>query len=246
MDASRRNLRVGAAAAVGDRRHGVVLVARRARPSSLRPLGRARRRPSARDEPLHGPVVAAGTRLHDDGRAQPRRHAAAPAGDGAWDTTGLGAVRPRVRGRDGVAPRSRGSSSSCRMACSRISAAGASCRTACSRSPSCLALGVTWAAQLAMRSGDGSVIAWITYPTPEVAARAVLDVSGATGFGLALALVGLVVLWRRARRRCPSGSASGLSRRFCSRSSRRSPSPSISIATCSLRRLRSRCSEASR
>lgn len=60
-----------------------------------------------------------------------------------------------------------------------------------------LAFGVTWSAQLAMRSGDGSIIAWIKYPTADVAARALLDVSGATGLGLVLALLGLLLLWRR-------------------------------------------------
>jgi uncharacterized membrane protein len=60
-----------------------------------------------------------------------------------------------------------------------------------------LALGFTWSAQLAMRSGDGSIIAWIKYPTVAVAGRALLGVSGATGLGLVLALLGLVLLWRR-------------------------------------------------
>jgi mannosyltransferase len=59
------------------------------------------------------------------------------------------------------------------------------------------ALGFTWSAQLAMRSGDGSVIAWIQYPTVDVFTRALLDVSGARGFGLALGALGLFVLWKR-------------------------------------------------
>jgi mannosyltransferase len=60
-----------------------------------------------------------------------------------------------------------------------------------------MALGVTWSAQVAMRSGDGSIIAWIEYPTTKVVARALLDVSGATGLGVALSLLGLLLLWRR-------------------------------------------------
>jgi len=63
-----------------------------------------------------------------------------------------------------------------------------------------LALGVTWSAQLAMRSGEGSAIAWIEYPTLESVGRAVLDVSGATGLGVALASVGWFLLWRRTDR----------------------------------------------
>lgn len=63
-----------------------------------------------------------------------------------------------------------------------------------------LAFGVTWAAQLAMRSrGSDTVIAWLTFPSPEVAGRALLDVSGATGLGLALALVGSLILARSER-----------------------------------------------
>jgi mannosyltransferase len=60
-----------------------------------------------------------------------------------------------------------------------------------------MALGVTWSAQLAMRSGDGSIIAWIKYPTAESFSRALLDVSGATGFGLAVGVLGLILLARR-------------------------------------------------
>ena len=60
-----------------------------------------------------------------------------------------------------------------------------------------MVLGVTWSAQLAMRSGDGSIIAWITYPTIDVVSGALLDVSGATGLGLLLAALGLIVLGRR-------------------------------------------------
>lgn len=60
-----------------------------------------------------------------------------------------------------------------------------------------VALGVPWAAQIAMRStGEGIVMNWLTFPTPEVIARALLDVSGAAGFGLLLALGGLWLLHR--------------------------------------------------
>lgn len=41
---------------------------------------------------------------------------------------------------------------------------------------------------------------WLTFPTADVATRAVLDVSGAGGVGLLLAIVGLVVLARRESR----------------------------------------------
>jgi mannosyltransferase len=60
-----------------------------------------------------------------------------------------------------------------------------------------VALGVPWAAQIAMRStGEGIVMNWLTFPTPEVTARALLDVSGAAGLVLLLALGGLWVLHR--------------------------------------------------
>ena len=60
-----------------------------------------------------------------------------------------------------------------------------------------VALGVPWAAQIAMRStGEGIVMNWLTFPTPEVTARALLDVSGAAGLVLLLALGGLWLLHR--------------------------------------------------
>jgi mannosyltransferase len=59
-----------------------------------------------------------------------------------------------------------------------------------------MAFGVPWSAQLALRSRGESVISWLEYPTAEVAGRALLDVSGATGLGLALGALGLWVLWR--------------------------------------------------
>jgi 4-amino-4-deoxy-L-arabinose transferase-like glycosyltransferase len=54
---------------------------------------------------------------------------------------------------------------------------------------------VPWAATIAMRStGAGVGMNWLTAPTPTTVAHAVLDISGASGLGLLLALVGLVVL----------------------------------------------------
>jgi mannosyltransferase len=62
-----------------------------------------------------------------------------------------------------------------------------------------LALGVPWAAQIAIRStGEGVAMDWLEFPSAEVAARGVLDVSGASGLGLVLAVVGVWAL-RRAR-----------------------------------------------
>lgn len=62
-------------------------------------------------------------------------------------------------------------------------------------------LAVPWASQLAIRStGEGVAMNWLTFPTADVATRAVLDVSGAGGVGLLLAIVGLVVLARRESR----------------------------------------------
>lgn len=59
------------------------------------------------------------------------------------------------------------------------------------------AVAVPWAAVTAIRStGEGVAMNWLTAPTPEVAARTLLDVSGAAGLGLLLALVGLWVLRR--------------------------------------------------
>ena len=52
------------------------------------------------------------------------------------------------------------------------------------------------AATIAMRStGAGVGMNWLTAPTPTTVARAVLDISGASGLGLLLAVVGLVVLF---------------------------------------------------
>jgi mannosyltransferase len=60
-----------------------------------------------------------------------------------------------------------------------------------------LAIGVPWAAQIAIRStGDGVAMDWLKFPSAEVAARAVLDVSGVAGLGLLLALGGLWALVR--------------------------------------------------
>ena len=63
-----------------------------------------------------------------------------------------------------------------------------------------LAVAVPWAATIAMRStGAGVGMNWLTAPSPSIVAHAVLDISGAAGLGLLLAVVGLVVL-RLARR----------------------------------------------
>ena len=60
-----------------------------------------------------------------------------------------------------------------------------------------MVLGVPWAAQIAMRStGEGVAMNWLTFPTPEVIARALLDVSGAAGLVLLVALGGLWLLHR--------------------------------------------------
>lgn len=64
-----------------------------------------------------------------------------------------------------------------------------------------LALGVTWAAQLLERStGEGPQgLGWLKAPSAEGAARTLVDVSGAAGLGVVLAVGGLVVLWRAGR-----------------------------------------------
>ena len=62
------------------------------------------------------------------------------------------------------------------------------------------AFGGTWAAQIAMRStGEGVAIDWLDAPSSEVALRALLDVSGAAGLGLLLAVVGVGLLRRAGR-----------------------------------------------
>ena len=63
------------------------------------------------------------------------------------------------------------------------------------------ALGGFWAGQLLERStGKGDTgLNWLTAPTPETAARTLLDVSGAAGLGLALAILGLALLFRARR-----------------------------------------------
>ena len=63
-----------------------------------------------------------------------------------------------------------------------------------------VAIAVPWAATVAMRStGQGAGMAWLQPPSPAVVAQAVADVSGAAGLGVALAALGLVLLWRTGR-----------------------------------------------
>jgi uncharacterized membrane protein len=63
-----------------------------------------------------------------------------------------------------------------------------------------MALGVPWAAQIALRStGEGVAMNWLKFPTAGVATRTLLDVSGIAGLGLLLAVLGLVLLKRRAQ-----------------------------------------------
>lgn len=63
-----------------------------------------------------------------------------------------------------------------------------------------LVLAVPWAAIVAMRStGEGVAMNWLTFPNAETGVRALLDVSGAAGVGLALAIVGVGVLRRTDR-----------------------------------------------
>ena len=62
-------------------------------------------------------------------------------------------------------------------------------------------LALPWAGQIAIRStGEQASINWIDFPTAEGAAWALLDVSGAAGLGVLLALIGLGVLWLRGER----------------------------------------------
>ncbi len=64
-----------------------------------------------------------------------------------------------------------------------------------------LAIAVPWAATVAMRStGQGAGMAWLQPPSPTVVTQALADVSGAAGLGVALAALGLVLLWRSGRR----------------------------------------------
>jgi len=59
------------------------------------------------------------------------------------------------------------------------------------------AVAVPWAATIAMRStGQNVGMNWLRAPTPAVVVHGVLDVSGAAGLGLALAVLGLVMLAR--------------------------------------------------
>ena len=67
-----------------------------------------------------------------------------------------------------------------------------------------LAVAVPWAAQTAIRStGEGVAMNWLKAPTAGEALRGLLDVSGALGLGVLLALLGLGVL-ARARRADPA------------------------------------------
>ena len=64
-----------------------------------------------------------------------------------------------------------------------------------------MVLGVPWAAQIALRSTGADVaMNWLKFPTAGVAARTFLDVSGAAGVGVLLALAGLWLLRRRGER----------------------------------------------
>ena len=58
---------------------------------------------------------------------------------------------------------------------------------------------------------------WLTFPTPEVAAHSLLDVSGAGGLGLLLALGGLGCCTEPETSIAPTGSRPGRSRRSSSR-----------------------------
>ena len=61
-----------------------------------------------------------------------------------------------------------------------------------------MALGVPWAAQIALRSrGEGVAIDWLKYPTADVAAHAFTDVSGVAGLGFVLAFAGIWLLKRQ-------------------------------------------------
>ncbi len=63
------------------------------------------------------------------------------------------------------------------------------------------AIAAPWAATVAMRStGPGAGMAWLQPPSPEVVVRALADVSGAAGLGVALAGLGAVLLWNCGRR----------------------------------------------
>jgi mannosyltransferase len=59
-------------------------------------------------------------------------------------------------------------------------------------------LGVPWAF---FRARQTPVNNWLERPSPEVAARALLDISGALGIGLILSIIGLVMLRRQGRGR---------------------------------------------
>ena len=63
------------------------------------------------------------------------------------------------------------------------------------------ALALPWAGQIGLRStGQRASINWLDAPSADVAARALLDVSGAAGLGVLLGLLGLCVLWLRGER----------------------------------------------
>mgnify|MGYP000223948056 CR=1 FL=1 len=59
------------------------------------------------------------------------------------------------------------------------------------------ALGVPWAAQLAMRStGEGAAMNWLKAPSAKVVGQTFVDISGLAGLGALLALVALALLLR--------------------------------------------------
>ncbi len=189
---------------VGHRRDARERARRHDRAQAVRPLGRARRGAADRVEPVRRQVVAAGARVHVPARPRRSLDAAVASCARQQHSTRLGAVRARVRRGDRLASGRRASSSCRRSSCSRTSGGIASSRTGSSPHSSSVALGVPWAAQIAMRStGDGVAMNWLKFPSPEVAARAVVDVSGAAfGLALALAVAGLVLAGPGKAARC--------------------------------------------
>ena len=83
-------------------------------------------------------------------------------------------------------------------------------------------LGLPWAGQIAIRStGERASINWLDAPTADVVAKAVLDVSGASGLGVVLGALGLILLLASGRRASAAwlatwaiGAVRGVHRRF--------------------------------
>ena len=174
--------------------------ARVAGAQAVRPLGRARERDVPRDQPVPREVVAAGARIHAPARGEPPCDAAPPPRARAGIARRVGDVRSCDRAAVVVMHAVAGlllvpaQPSSSRQRREKLFPHGL---LAARHRRARRAVGVRRSRcdRQARAVGRTGSIA----PSPCVRSHAVLDISGAAGLGLLLAVVGLVVLRRAGR-----------------------------------------------